>query len=328
MNGTWPTQELLVVGTHGEADGILGLVLADPHGAELPAWAPGAHISVTLPSGLIRQYSLCGDPEDRHSYRISVLRTATSRGGSEEIHRTERVGWRLQVGGPHNRFPLVPASRYVFIAGGIGITPLLPMLRQLAARPGSPPWSLLYGGQSLSTMAFRREIAELQSDEVTLWPQDTHGLPDLGQALNGLPPGTAVYCCGPEGLLHQVQTLVDGWLPPDALHTERFLPSTASDDAAGEPDSTGDTEFEVELARSGIALRVPADRTLLDAVREAAPAVPSSCEEGLCGTCETKVLEGTPDHRDSVLNEAERAAGATMMICVGRAQSARLVLDL
>ncbi|MFE8940444.1 PDR/VanB family oxidoreductase [Streptomyces sp. NPDC007872] len=296
-----------------EAEGVLGLLLADPAGADLPPWEPGAHLEVTLPSGAVRHYSLCGDPGDRGAYRLGVLREPAGRGGSEEVHASVGPGTVLGVRGPFNRFPLVPAERYLFVAGGIGITPLLPMVRSLP--PGS--WSLLYGGRSLASMAYREELAGLPG--VTLVPQDTEGLLDLDAALGGLPPSTAVYCCGPEGLLRAVE---ERWEGP--LHMERF--GAAVVPAADSGGSGGG--FEVELRRSGRTVRVEPGRSLLDAVREVVPGVAYSCEEGWCGTCETKVLAGTPEHHDSVLGEEEKAAGASMMICVGRSRGPRLVLDL
>ncbi|MFJ7129883.1 PDR/VanB family oxidoreductase [Streptomyces sp. NPDC098101] len=299
-----------------EAEGVLGLLLADPSGADLAPWEPGAHLEVVLPSGTVRHYSLCGDPGDRGTYRLGVLREPAGRGGSEEVHASVGPGTVLGVRGPFNRFPLVPAERYLFVAGGIGITPLLPMLRSL------PPdsWSLLYGGRSLASMAYREELTGLPG--VTLVPQDTAGLLDLDAALGELPPSTAVYCCGPEGLLRAVE---ERW--PGPLHTERFgAPPAAPPAAVPASDSGGG--FEVELRRSGRTVRVEPGRSLLDAVREVVPGVAYSCEEGWCGTCETKVLAGTPEHHDSVLGEEERAAGASMMICVGRSRGPRLTLDL
>ncbi|MEU0273423.1 PDR/VanB family oxidoreductase [Streptomyces sp. NPDC006307] len=322
MNTAEPVRELTVVRAEPEAAGVLGITLADPGGGPLPDWEPGAHIDVVLPSGTVRSYSLCGRPEDRDAYRIAVLRVPDGRGGSEELHTTPLVGSGLTVRGPRNRFPLVPAPRYVFIAGGIGITPLLPMLRELAARPGAASWSLLYGGRSLDTMAFHAEVTALRGGEITLWPQDSHGLPDLDRTLTGLSPDTVVYCCGPDGLLDAVRTRTERLLPPGALHLERFQPAAP----AAPPASDG--AFEVELRRTGLTLRVPTDRSLLDVVREAVPGVPYSCEQGMCGTCETKVLDGTPEHHDVLLTDEEREAGNTMMICVGRAESSRLVLDL
>ncbi|WP_086829590.1 PDR/VanB family oxidoreductase [Streptomyces sp. NRRL B-24572] len=306
-----PTVRLTVRSVVEEAEGVRGLLLADPTGADLAPWEPGAHLEVTLPSGAVRHYSLCGDPADRSAYRLGVLREPAGRGGSEELHTAVGEGTPLGVRGPFNRFPLVPAERYLFVAGGIGITPLLPMIRSLP--PGS--WSLLYGGRSLASMAYREELSVLPG--VTLVPQDTEGLPDLDAVLAGQPAGTAVYCCGPEGLLRAVE---ERWAGP--LHVERF---GAADPVEKSP---GEGGFEVELRRTGRVLRVEPGRSLLDAVREVVPGVAYSCEEGWCGTCETKVLAGTPEHHDSVLGEEEKASGATMMICVGRSRGGRLVLDL
>ncbi|MFE7597990.1 PDR/VanB family oxidoreductase [Streptomyces sp. NPDC057494] len=304
------TLRLTVRSVVREAEGVRGLLLGDPAGAALAPWEPGAHLEVTLPSGAVRHYSLCGDPADRTTYRLGVLREPGGRGGSEEVHTSVGEGTVLDVRGPFNRFPLVPAERYLFVAGGIGITPLLPMIRSLP--PGS--WSLLYGGRSLATMAYREELSALPG--VTLVPQDTAGLPDLDAVLAGQPAGTAVYCCGPEGLLRAVE---DRWAGP--LHMERF--------GAGPVErASGEGAFEVELRRTGRTLRVEPGRTLLDTVREVVPGVAYSCEEGWCGTCETKVIAGTPEHHDTVLGEDEKASGTTMMICVGRSRGDRLVLDL
>ncbi|MFE5590805.1 PDR/VanB family oxidoreductase [Streptomyces sp. NPDC056549] len=304
------TVRLTVRSVVREAEGVRGLLLGDPAGAALSPWEPGAHLEVTLPSGAVRHYSLCGDPADRTTYRLGVLREPGGRGGSEEVHTSVGEGTVLDVRGPFNRFPLVPAERYLFVAGGIGITPLLPMIRSLP--PGS--WSLLYGGRSLATMAYREELSALPG--VTLVPQDTAGLPDLDAVLAGQPAGTAVYCCGPEGLLRAVE---DRWAGP--LHMERF--------GAGPVErASGEGAFEVELRRTGRTLRVEPGRTLLDTVREVVPGVAYSCEEGWCGTCETKVIAGTPEHHDTVLGEDEKASGTTMMICVGRSRGDRLVLDL
>ncbi|MFF5285752.1 PDR/VanB family oxidoreductase [Streptomyces sp. NPDC013171] len=310
MSDAMSTVRLTVRSVTEEADGVRGLLLADPTGADLAPWEPGAHLEVTLPSGAVRHYSLCGDPADRSVYRLGVLREPAGRGGSEEIHTSVGEGTVLGVRGPVNRFPLVPAERYLFVAGGIGITPLLPMVRSLP--PGS--WSLLYGGRSLASMAYRAELSALPG--VTLVPQDTEGLPDLDAVLAEQPAGTAVYCCGPEGLLRAVE---DRWTGP--LRVERF-------GAAPVERASGEGGFEVELRRTGRTLRVEPGRTLLDTVREVVPGVAYSCEEGWCGTCETKVLAGTPEHHDTVLGEDEKASGTTMMICVGRSRGERLVLDL
>lgn len=319
--GTYP---LVVQQVTPESDQVISLRLADPRGGPLPPWEPGAHLDVALPSGLVRQYSLCGDPGDRSTYRLAVLVEAAGRGGSLEIQRTGVAGSHLDVRGPRNHFPLVNADRYAFIAGGIGITPILPMIQQVARR--GRPWRLHYGGRSLGSMAFRRELTELGADHVTVWPEDQRGLLDVESILTAAGPESAVYCCGPEGLLQAVERRCAALEPPRTVHFERFAAASAFPAAPVATEARRD--FEVELRRTGCVLHVPADRSVLDVVRDVLPDSPSSCEEGYCGTCETAVLGGIPEHHDDILTPEEQARGTTMMICVGRAKSPRLVLDL
>ncbi|MFJ9737435.1 PDR/VanB family oxidoreductase [Streptomyces sp. NPDC101166] len=308
-----PEAELVVAEAESAADGVLALTLRHPLGEPLPEWEPGAHVDLVLGPGLERQYSLCGDPADRSAWRVAVLREPAGRGGSAYVHERLTPGRRVRVRGPRNHFALRPAPRYRFIAGGIGITPILPMLA--AAEAAGVEWTLLYGGRSRKSMAFAGELARY-GDRVTLVPQDESGLLDLGAVLDGLPEGELVYCCGPGPLLDAVEERC----PPGALHVERFQPKE-------QPPGEGD-EFEVELARSGRTVTVAADVSVLDAVRAAGVEVLFSCTEGTCGTCETDVVEGAVDHRDSVLTAQEREAGETMMICVSRCRGKRLVLDL
>ncbi|WP_327319218.1 PDR/VanB family oxidoreductase [Streptomyces sp. NBC_01235] len=305
--------ELIVGQRELAADGVLALTLRHPLGEPLPAWQPGAHVDVVLGPGLERQYSLCGDPGDRYAWRIAVLREPDGRGGSAYVHEQLGQGDKVRVRGPRNHFALRAAARYRFIAGGIGITPVLPMLA--AAEAAGAEWTLLYGGRSRQSMAFTGELARY-GDRVTVAPQDETGLLDLGSVLDALPEGTLVYCCGPGPLLDAVEERC----PSGALHVERFQ---AKEQPVGE-----DGEFEVELAQSGRTLTVAPGVSVLDTVRAAGVEVLFSCTEGTCGTCETDVLEGTPEHRDSVLTELEREAGETMMICVSRCRGKRLVLDL
>ncbi|MFH9089246.1 PDR/VanB family oxidoreductase [Streptomyces sp. NPDC017673] len=295
------------------AEGVLALTLRHPLGEELPAWEPGAHVDVLLGPGLERQYSLCGDPADRHLWRIAVLREADGRGGSAHVHERVREGDKVRVRGPRNHFPLRPSPRYRFIAGGIGITPVLPMLA--AAEAAGAEWTLLYGGRTRRSMAFTAEL-ERYGHRVTIAPQDETGLLDLAPVLDDLPDDTLVYCCGPDPLLDAVEERC----PAGALRVERFRPK---EQPGGE-----DGAFEVVLERSGRTLIVPPRVSVLDTVRAAGVEVLYSCTEGTCGTCETDVLEGTPEHRDSVLTDEERESGETMMICVSRCRGARLVLDL
>lgn len=310
-----PYEAELVVGRRRTAaDGVLVLTLRHPLGQPLPDWEPGAHIDVVLGPGLERQYSLCGDPADREAWRIAVLRETEGRGGSAYVHDELRPGDQVRVRGPRNSFRLERAPSYRFVAGGIGITPLLPMLA--AAEETGAEWSLLYGGRTRNSMAFREEL-ERYGDRVTIAPEDEYGLLDLAPVLDDVPEAGLVYCCGPGPLLDAVEARC----PAGLLRVERFSPKEAATDGP-------DTEFEVVLARSGHTVAVPPGVSVLDSVRGTGVEVLYSCTEGTCGTCETDVVEGEPDHRDSVLTDAERAAGETMLICVSRCRGRRLVLDL
>lgn len=301
------------------AERVVAVTLRRADDEELPAWSPGAHIDVHLGPDLVRQYSLCGDPDDRDRWRIGVLHEIDSRGGSARVHAL-RPGDRLPARGPRNHFALEPAPRYVFIAGGIGITPILTMIAE-AERVGAD-WRLLYGGRSRLSMAFRDELSGSYPGRVAIHPQDESGLLDLHAVLGEPDEDTLVYCCGPEPLLAAVEAVCAAW-PEKALHVERFSAKALDPELAA-----GDAAIEVEFRASGITLEVPAGTSILHAAEEAGLPVVSSCQEGVCGTCETAVLEGDPDHRDSVLSRAEQASGEVMMICCSRAKSARLVLDL
>ncbi|MGY1742135.1 PDR/VanB family oxidoreductase [Blastococcus sp. SYSU D01050] len=300
------------------AEGVVVLDLRDPAGADLPAWEPGAHVDLLLADGLTRQYSLCGDPADRSVWRVAVLREREGRGGSAHVHEELHEGATVGVRGPRNHFPLVESPRYLFVAGGIGITPVLPMLR--AAEAAGREWELHYGGRSRRSMAFLEALEDATGERVTLHPQDEVGLIDLDRLLGTPRPDTLVYCCGPEPLLAAVEARCAAW-PEGSLHVERFAPKDA-----GEPVRTD--SFEVELASDGRVLTVPPERSVLQVLEEAGVDVLSSCTEGTCGTCETGVLAGDVDHRDSLLTPAEQAANDTMFVCVSRAAGPRLVLDL
>jgi ferredoxin-NADP reductase len=291
---------------------------ADPaEGARLPDWTPGAHIDVVLAGGLVRQYSLCGDRWDAHHYRIGVLREPDGSGGSAFVHDRLAVGDRVAIGGPRNNFPLVPARRYLFIAGGVGITPILPMLHQ--ADLIGADWQLLYGGRTRMSMAFTGELAGY-GDRVTVVPQDEHGLLDLDAWLPEPAADVKVYCCGPAPLLAAVEARCAAW-PAGRLRIERFVPAVLPEPARNEP-------FDVELRRTGQHVTVASGQSVLDAVRAAGVPVLSSCRQGTCGTCETSVLAGMPDHRDSITDDLDRERGDRMFPCVSRSLSDRLVLDL
>jgi ferredoxin-NADP reductase len=298
------------------AEGVLSITLTPANGAELRSWTPGAHIDVLLPIGLERQYSLCGDIDDTASWRIAVLRQPSGGGGSAYIHDRLRVGDRLRVRGPRNNFPLVAAARYLFIAGGVGITPILPMI--CAARQRGAAWALVYGGRTRASMAFLPEL-ERYGPRLVCRPQDEFGLLDLDAILADLDTITQVYCCGPESLIAAVEDRGGDWAP-GTLHVERFAPRAVTAAPA--------RSFEVVLERSGLTLHVPEDQSVLDVVLDAGIDVLSSCEEGTCGTCETRVLDGEPEHLDSILTSEQQRENAAMMICVSRCKGDRLVLDL
>lgn len=297
-----------------EADGVVSFVLADAGGAELPRWEPGAHVDLCLP-GFTRQYSLCGDPADRHRYRLGVLLEPAGRGGSRFVHERLRTGCTVDVRPPRNHFRFVPATEYLFIAGGIGLTPLLPMIAR--AEAVGRPWRLIYGGRTRTSMAFLDELATY-GDKVLVVPQDEHGLLELVDLL-AEPAERHVYCCGPEPLLAAVERLCADW-PAGRLHVERFTARVAhgADEQA---------TFEVECAESGVSITVPPGQTMLDALLAAGVDLNYDCREGTCGTCELDLLEGVADHRDAVLSPEERDAGELIFPCVSRARSGRLVVD-
>jgi tetrachlorobenzoquinone reductase len=312
---------LVVTAREPVAEGVLLLTLADPDGAHLPAWQPGDHLELVLPSGRIRHYSLCGRPGERDSYTVAVLRVADGRGGSVEIHAADLTGATLTVRGPRSNFALIDAPQYLLLAGGIGITPLYAMAQALAQRGAS--WSLVYGGRSAAAMAFRPQLAALAGPRARFVAQDVEGIPDFAAELDAAAPGTAVYCCGPEPMIRHVEDLCAQRAARLSLHVERFGGSggIAEPEGANRP-------FELELAETGVTLQVPADRTALEVVHEVLPGHPYSCLGGQCGSCEVAVLSGRVDHRDEVLSDEERAADSAMMLCVSRALSQRLIIQL
>ncbi|WP_280459998.1 PDR/VanB family oxidoreductase [Nocardia carnea] len=311
------SQHLVVASKRRCAEGVVELRIRDPAGGGLQEWSAGAHVDVHCGPGLVRQYSLCGDPAESGEYRIAVLREPESRGGSRALHDEVGEGALLEVSRPRNHFALEPAGSYLFVAGGIGITPILPMIAQ-AHRAGSS-WRLLYGGRSRASMAFLDELGRY-GEKVRVVPQDECGLLDISSALRDVPKGALIYCCGPEPLLAAMETACATVGLHAALRVERFSPKPQ--------ENAENRDFEVELARSGLRLRVPGDRSLLDVLRDAGVDVLTSCEEGMCGSCESRVLGGEPDHRDFVLTDEERAQGEQMMVCVSRSRTPLLTLDL
>jgi ferredoxin-NADP reductase len=310
-----PLIDVVVTGRRREADRVVSLDLESPAGRPLPHWSPGAHIDVMLPDGGARQYSLCG----AGGWKIAVLDVPDGRGGSRWLHEHVRERDVLRVRGPRNHFELVKAQRHILVAGGIGITPIIAMVRELQ-RTGAD-WRLVYGGGSRSSMAFLDELTALGAlgDRVTAVPADECGLIDVPRVLGTPRFGTAVYCCGPEPLLKVTERTCRSW-PPGTLHVERFAPRQA--------DTSGDRPFEVVARRSGRTIEVGARTSVLRALGDHGISVPYSCGEGVCGTCETKVLEGEVEHRDAILTEEEREDNAVMMVCCSRARGNRLVLDV
>jgi len=297
------------------AERVASLTLRSVDGADLPEWRPGSHIELHLPGGFIRQYSLCSDPADRSSWRIGVLRELSGRGASDFMHDAVQVGDVLTAVGPKSNFDFqAGVDDVLFIAGGIGVTPILPMVR--AAEQSGTNWRMLYLGRNRNSMGFLGELEEYD-DRVMIHTSEDGGTLPLGRGIAASGLGNPrIYACGPASLL---DALADGW-PAERLHVERFT-----------GDGTGalgtDTAFIVETS-DGSEIEVAADETILAAmIRSGVPAL-NSCQEGICGTCETVVLEGTPLHRDSLLSDEERASNETMMICVSRCVGDRLVLEL
>ena len=289
-------------------------------GAPLPSWHPGAHLDIQLPSGRLRQYSLCGDPTRRDTYRIAVRRIPDGGGGSTEIHDALVVGATVTTHGPRNAFPLTlpgygsPTARLRFIAGGIGITPIHPMLGY-ADRFGVD-WSMIYVGRSLESLPFLDEVTEFGA-RVEIRTDDDQGIPDAAELLGDCPDGTAVYACGPASLLTAVRNRLSGREDVE-LHFERFAAPPVLD---GEP-------FAVSIASTGAEIAVGAEETLLSALRRSGVAASYSCQQGFCGTCRTRVLGGSVEHRDTLLTDPERADGM-MLVCISRAAPGeRLTLDL
>lgn len=299
------------------ADGIRSFELVQPDGTDLPSFTPGSHVKVQTPSGELRKYSLCNDPAERHRYVITVKREEAGQGGSLSMHQDLKVGDTLPTSVPENAFPLVEKARaYVFIAGGIGITPILSMIRSFGELPPAP-WKLYYLTRSPESTAFREELKALGRNVVihhSLGEPDNQY--DLWTALEK-PNAAHVYCCGPKGLMESVRDMTGHWSPTN-VHFESF-----NEGGGVKPD---DKPFTVKLAKSGAEFVVPVGKSILAALREHGCHAASSCESGTCGTCRTALLEGEADHRDMVLMPEEMES--QIMICVSRARSERLVIDL
>ncbi len=319
------TQEFFETEVHSmtrESDSVLSLKLRHPLGKDLPAWSAGSHLDVLLPNGMVRQYSLCSDPEEK-SWRIAVLREPAGRGGSAYVHDELRPGTKIQVRGPKNNFALDPAGKYVFLAGGIGITPILPMVRAAAA--AGADWRLVYLGRSRTSMAFLGELASY-GDAVHVHADDESGIYPLAGLLEEPAGDFDLYACGPGPLLNVIQKLTAEWDDPARLHFERFAADPQLSAETHAPHA-GDHAFIVETT-GGDQVTVPTGTSILEALEHAGLSPLNSCREGICGTCETTVVSGEVDHRDSLLSQEEREAGDTLMICVSRCKGKRLVIQL
>jgi vanillate O-demethylase ferredoxin subunit len=301
-----------------EAPGVVSYDLRPLEAGELPAFTAGAHIDLTLANGLIRSYSLTNPQSERHRYVIAVQKDRATRGGSKWLHENLRPGDVLTVNGPRNNFALNEAApSALLIAGGIGITPILAMAERLAAL--GREWQLIYCARKRAETAFVERLAGFGERVRFHFDEDPGGaLLDIGQAVRAAKPGAHLYCCGPLPMLAAFESASAG-LPREQVHVEYF--------SAKEPPAVAGG-FKVVLAKSGREFVVPPGKSILDTLLDAGLDVAYSCMEGVCGTCETKVLEGTPDHRDLILTGEEQAAGAVMMICCSGSKSARLVLDL
>ncbi|HCN72675.1 MAG TPA: oxidoreductase [Pusillimonas sp.] len=311
-----------VVNKTQEAEDIVSLELASTDGKTLPSFSAGAHIDVNVPGGLTRQYSLLNDSGEQHRYVIGVLRDPESRGGSTAIHDKVNVGDVLQISEPKNHFPLVKSQRSVLFAGGIGVTPILCMARRLSA--ANADFQMHYCARTPERMAFKGDIEssafagrvqfhfdngddaqKLKREEVLAEPQS----------------GTHIYICGPTGFIDYVVNTAkaQGW-PTEQVHLEYF--------GGVEVDTSDDESFEVKIASTGQTFTVPADKSITQVLDENDVFIPVSCEEGVCGTCLVRVLEGEPEHRDLYLTDSEHAANDQMTPCCSRSKSSVLVLDL
>lgn len=305
-----------------EADDIAGFELVSLDGQPLPSFSAGSHIDVHVGAGLIRQYSLCNAPHDSRHYQIAVLRDANSRGGSAGMHEEIEVGAVLNISAPRNHFPLTPAKRSILLAGGIGVTPILCMAEQLAA--SGADFVLHYCARAPERTAFRERIAassfagqvsyhyDSGADEQKLKLAELIATPDAD---------THIYVCGPGGFIdHVVNTAKQQGWPAPQVHLEYF--------GATQRESGGELAFEVKIASSGQVYTIPAGASVIQVLAKHGVDIPVSCEQGVCGTCLTRVLEGVPEHRDLYLTDEERAANDQFTPCCSRASSAMLVLDL
>lgn len=318
---TMQTLSVRVACKRTEATGIVSLELTDELNRELPMFAPGSHIDVHIKPGLVRQYSLCNHPNERSRYVIAVLQDPQSRGGSLAVHRDVKEGDLLQISAPRNLFPLLPAPHSIMLAGGIGVTPLICMAEHLCETNAS--FEMHYCARSVESMAFQERIRGAAYSQRTRFYLDT-GPPssklDLKRLLLESPHDSHLYVCGPRGFIEwAIETARELAWSQDRLHVEFFNAATVQ---------TTDRSFEVQIASTGQVFDVPGDRSATEVLAVHGHQIPVSCEQGVCGTCLTRVLAGEPDHRDMYLSDAERARNDQFTPCCSRAKGTRLVLDL
>lgn len=302
-----------------EAQGIISVELHPYENTIFPPFEAGSHIDLHLPNGLIRSYSLLNSPTETHRYLVGVLCDRNSRGGSKWIHEQLRVGMTLQISPPRNNFELdLQAEHSVLVAGGIGVTPIYCMFQELLRRGKSV--ELIYCARSRQEAAMLAALTGTDAKVRFHFNDEENGLPDMHQYLLGQSPSTHFYCCGPTSMLDAFEAVCQS-LGYEHAHIERFAAVPLDQNAQ-------DDSFELRLARSGQTIQVPADKSVLDVLLEAGVSVEHSCKEGVCGACETSILEGEADHRDGVLSKKEREAGRSMMVCVSRCKRGPIVLDI
>lgn len=314
--------EVEVVEVRDETPAIKAVVLAPVDGATLPGFEAGAHVDIMTETGLRRSYSLAGDTTDTSRWLLGIQREVNGRGGSAWIHEAVRPGMRLRLTPPANNFPLAEkARRHVLIAGGIGITPILAMARRLNALGAT--YELHYAARSPEMMAFANEVRAVAGDRAQFYfdgGDPRRGVP-LASLLENHAEGDHVYVCGPAGMIEATRTAARHW-PEEAVHFELFTPPPANPAWNNEP-------FEIVLSRRRLTLTVPANQSILETIRAAGVAMDSSCEQGVCGTCEVRVLSGAVEHRDTLLSEEAKAGGDVMLTCISRARPGeKLILDL
>jgi tetrachlorobenzoquinone reductase len=311
-------REVRVKAIGWEADGILSVELRAPDGQQLPPFTAGAHIDLHLPNGMVRSYSLLNDPAETQRYVIAVALDPATRGGSKFVHEQLRVGQMVKISGPLNHFPLAEQSKtHVLIAGGIGVTPMLAMLRRLSTLRRDVDF--YYAVREQGRRAFTEDILAL-CGHARLHVDAEHGGPLDIERIIAAHPDAEFYCCGPQPMLAAFERATAA-LPPERVHLEYFSAKPQEAEAASQG-------FDVECRKSGRSVHIPADMSIADALMAAGISVTLSCGEGVCGTCETRVLAGEVDHRDTVLSHSEKAAGKSMMICVSRSKGDKLVLDI